>query len=88
LLQQSATGPYFLGEEFSLADVSLAPFIQRIHGFNVIVLDGYMFEAIKNSPRLAEFIKGILSRPTVQETYCGDEKYTSVLVERFGFSKQ
>lgn len=83
MLQQSATGPYFLGNEFSLADIAIAPFVLRINGFNKVALKGFEFEAVKSNPRLAEFIQGITSRPTVKETYVGDEQYLEVLAKRF-----
>lgn len=82
--QQSSTGPYFLGEQFSLADVALAPFILRLHAFLNAVLDNYEFEAVKNSSRLASFIEGLSTRPSAKETYVGDEKYVNILVTRFG----
>lgn len=87
MTQQSATGPYFLGEEFSLADIAIAPFVLRIHAFNKVILNDFHFEAVKSNPRLAEFIKGIISRPTVRETYAGDDKYIDVLAKRFGVTK-
>lgn len=88
MTQQSATGPYFLGEQFSLADIAIAPFILRILAFNKLILNDFHFDAVKSNPRLAEFIKGIISRPTVQETFVGDEKFVDLLVSRFGFTKE
>lgn len=87
LLEQSATGPYFLGEEFSLADVAIAPFILRIHAFNKVILKDFYFDAVKTSPRLAQFITGVLSRPSAQQTYVGDEKYFDILVSKFGVTR-
>ncbi|KAI7894971.1 thioredoxin-like protein [Mucor mucedo] len=87
LTQQSATGPYFLGEEFSLADIAVAPFVLRLYAFNKLILKGYEFEAVKSHSRLAEFIKGVTSRASVQETYAGDEKFVDVLVQRFGVTR-
>ncbi|CAO3639706.1 unnamed protein product [Mucor hiemalis] len=84
LNQQSSTGPYFLGEQYSLADVALAPFVLRLKALLRAVLNNYEFEAVKNSNRLTSFIEGISSRPSVQETYVGDEKYVNILVTRFG----
>ena len=85
--QQSATGPYFLGEEYSLADVAIAPFLLRINAYNQHILDGFKFEAVEKSPRFKSFIEGATSRPTVQETYIGDEKYAQLLKERFNIKK-
>lgn len=88
LTQQSATGPYFLGQQFSLADVALAPFVQRISALNKEFLGGFYFEAIKNSPRLGQWILGNLKRPSVQETYLGDEKFAEGLAKRTGLTRQ
>ncbi|KAI7907543.1 thioredoxin-like protein [Cokeromyces recurvatus] len=83
LVKESASGPYFLGEQFSLADIAIAPFIMRIFAFNKRYLNGYEFDAIKSSTRLAEFFKGITSRPSVKETYIGDEGYIEGLQKRY-----
>ncbi|KAI8073595.1 glutathione S-transferase [Thamnidium elegans] len=88
LTQQSATGPYFLGNEFSLADIAIAPFFLRILGFSKIYLKGYQFEALKTHPRLEEFIKGITTRPSVTETYVGDEEYIKRFSERYNLTKK
>ncbi|KAL9548454.1 hypothetical protein MBANPS3_005667 [Mucor bainieri] len=87
LLQQSKTGPYFLGEEYSLADVAIAPFVLRIHALLEHILDGYKFEAVQNNPRLHEFITGALQRPSVQETWFGDEKFIEAMSARFNLKK-
>jgi glutathione S-transferase len=83
LKQQSATGPYFLGEQFSLADIALAPFVLRTEAFTKLVLDGYKFDAIKNSPRLASFYEGVTSRPSAKETYYGDREYLTLAINKF-----
>ncbi|KAI8357277.1 glutathione S-transferase [Blakeslea trispora] len=83
LKQQSPTGPYFLGEEFSLADVAIAPFVMRIHALNTVFLDGLKLEAVTSSPRLTEFVKGVLTRPSVKDTWVGEEKLVEFLKKRF-----
>lgn len=83
MLQQSATGPYFLGDQYSLADIAIAPFILRINAFRKVALKGFEFDAVKANSRLAEFIEGISSRPTVQETYVGDKVFLEVMAKRF-----
>lgn len=88
LVQQSPSGPYFLGNEYSLADIAIAPFVARIKGFNKLFLDGYEFEALKKFPRLAEFFDGITDRPSFKETYCGDQAYIDVLIKKFNIAKQ
>ncbi|KAF1805323.1 thioredoxin-like protein [Mucor lusitanicus] len=87
LLQQSKTGPYFLGETYSLADVAIAPFVLRIHALLEHILGGYKFEAIQNNPRLHEFITGALQRPSTQETWIGDEKFIDAMSARFNLKK-
>lgn len=87
MLQQSKTGPYFLGDEYSLADVAIAPFVLRIHALLEQVLDGYKFEAIKSNPRLHEFISGALQRPSAKETWVGDEKFIEAMNTRFNLKK-
>ncbi|RCI04033.1 hypothetical protein CU098_004651 [Rhizopus stolonifer] len=83
LKQQSATGPYFLGEQFSLADVAIAPFVIRIHTINQTLLNGLELETVKSSPRLTEFIKALIARPSVQETWIGDKELVTFLQKRF-----
>ncbi|KAI8969183.1 glutathione S-transferase [Mycotypha africana] len=87
LMKQSEKGPYFLGEDFSLADIAIAPFLLRIFSFNDLFLDGYRFEAIESHPRLAQFIEGISSRPSIKDTYCGNEKYADILARKYNVKK-
>lgn len=88
LLQESSTGPYFLGEQFSLADIAIAPFVLRLYASatNFIARD-FEFEQVKESPRLAEFIKGITSRPSVQETFIGVDTYADTIGARFNLTR-
>lgn len=83
--QQAASGPYFLGEQYSLADIAIAPFYARVNAFNKLALDGHGFDAVKNSPRLAEFLNGITSRPSFQDSFLGDEKLIEFMKKRFNF---
>lgn len=87
LLHQSKTGPYFLGENFSLADAAIAPHYLRINALKKHLLDGFEFEAIKTNPRLAEFLNGIAERPSVKETFIGEEKFVELIQTRFNFKK-
>lgn len=84
-MEQSSTGPYFLGEQYSLADIAIAPFFGRLDAFNRLALKNDQFEAVKNSPRLAEFFEGILHRPSFKETFVGEDKFSSLLAARFSF---
>ena len=73
LERQSSTGPYFLGDDYSLADSAIAPFIARNLAINKGLLDGYIPKPITNKPRLQEFVNGILNCPSFKETYIGEE---------------
>ncbi|OBZ85474.1 Glutathione S-transferase omega-2 [Choanephora cucurbitarum] len=83
LKEQSATGPYFLGEEFSLADIAIAPFVFRIHAINNVLLDGLKLETVTSSSRLTEYIKGLLTRPSVKDTWIGEEELVGFMKKRF-----
>ncbi|OBZ85149.1 Glutathione S-transferase omega-1 [Choanephora cucurbitarum] len=83
LKKQSPTGPYYLGKDFSMADVAIAPFLIRIYATNKHL--GHTINAVKRSSRLGEFIEGNISRPSVQETWCGDEKLIHGLKAKYGF---
>ncbi|KAI9472167.1 MAG: thioredoxin-like protein [Benjaminiella poitrasii] len=85
LLQESATGPYFLGDQFSLADIAIAPFALRMNGFNRLCLKEFEFEAVKSCPRLTQFFDGLATRPSIQENYYGDEAYFELLDGLFHF---
>lgn len=88
LLQSSATGPYFLGEQFSLADAAIAPFLLRLYSVAHFIDKDYEFEQVKASPRLAEFFKGVKTKPSIQETYCGDEAYAEILQKKYSLTKR
>jgi glutathione S-transferase len=84
LRQQAASGPYFLGEQYSLADVAIAPFYARIRATNQFGWGVSDLEAVKSNSRLAEFLNGITDRPSFKDTYIGDETLTEMMKERFG----
>lgn len=81
--EQSPSGPYFLGDQFSIADIAIAPFALRILAVEKTILNGYTSETVKNSPRLSEFLQGIANRPSVKETYLGDKELFEALAKRF-----
>ncbi|CAO3664853.1 hypothetical protein G6F70_009203 [Rhizopus microsporus] len=87
LVQQSPTGPYFLGNEYSIADIAVAPLLARILAFHRLFLNGYEWEAVKKYPRLSEFIKGITERPSFKETYIGDEEFVNSFTAKFNITK-
>jgi hypothetical protein len=59
----------------------------RINALNKHFLDGFEFEAVKSNPRLAEFLAGIAERPSVKETFIGDEKFVEQIQARFNLKK-
>ncbi|KAI9497062.1 glutathione S-transferase [Zychaea mexicana] len=73
LLEQAPSGPYFLGSEYSLADIAIAPFVARQAATHKALLNGLEIEAVKKYPRLQEWLNGIVSRPTFKDTYPGDD---------------
>ncbi|KAI9270346.1 glutathione S-transferase [Phascolomyces articulosus] len=83
LLQQSPMGPYFLGQQYSLADIVIAPFASQLETTHKAFLSGIVQQEINQIkqcyPRLQEFIQGIVNRPSFKETYPGDE----LIIESF-----
>lgn len=70
-----------------MADIGIATFALRLYAVAHFIDKDFEFEQVNASPRLAEFFKGITSRPSVQETYCGDAAYIQIMQEKFGLSK-
>ncbi|CEP08342.1 hypothetical protein [Parasitella parasitica] len=87
LLQQAKTGPYFLGNDFSLADVAIAPHFLRIDALSKHFLNGFEFSAVKTNPRLAEFLAGIADRPSVKETFIGEDAFVEQIAARYNLKK-
>ncbi|KAI8381427.1 glutathione S-transferase [Radiomyces spectabilis] len=85
LLAQSSSGPYFLGNQLSLADIAVAPFAGRIAAFEKHLLNGYEHEAVKQSPRLAEWFKGLAELPSFKDTFFGDKNVVDGIVNRFNY---
>ncbi|KAI8062115.1 glutathione S-transferase [Gongronella butleri] len=83
LLEQAPTGPYFLGETYSVADIAFAPHIGRFLAFTKHFVNGYRPAAFESYPRVNEFVQGILSRPSFKESYLGDEEYAAFIKKRF-----
>ena len=86
LLEQAPTGPYFLGSQFSLADVAIAPFLIRQEATRKGFLNGVEVEAFTKYPRVKEWVEGILSRPSVKASYPGDEYINNATKNRMGIS--
>ena len=62
---QEIKGPYFLGDEFSLADVAIAPWIMR--DYVLSEHRGYSREAV--SPKWKAYCEAIEQRPSVSNTF-------------------
>ena len=86
LLEQAPTGPYFLGSQFSLADVAIAPFLIRQEATRKEFLNGIEIEAFTKYPRVKEWAEGILSRPSVKDSYPGDEYINGAFKNKWGIS--
>jgi glutathione S-transferase len=82
-LEQSSTGPFFLGEQFSYADAALAPFVTRMHAFDSKYLEGGKHEVIERSPRLKTYFQALINRPSVKGTYFGDEAFIEAMKTMF-----
>ncbi|KAI9261432.1 thioredoxin-like protein [Phascolomyces articulosus] len=87
LVEQSDSGPYFLGKEYSAIDIALAPFIFQIIFF-ARFLTGQNYKVLEELPRLRAYFDALLDNPVYKETaYLDDEKLAAVAAERFNVSK-
>ncbi|CDH59938.1 glutathione s-transferase c-terminal-likeprotein [Lichtheimia corymbifera JMRC:FSU:9682] len=84
LLEQAASGPYFLGDQYSLADIAIAPFLTRVLAVQKAYLKDIKFDVIDQSPRLQQFFEGLLTRSSHADTYCGDNYLIDGFVSRWG----
>ncbi|KAI9311862.1 glutathione S-transferase, partial [Dichotomocladium elegans] len=81
LVAQAPSGPYFLGDQYSLADIAIAPFAARLQAIEKHYLNDI---AVPRSRRVKEFFEGIISRPSAVATFCGDDTLIDMLVSRWG----
>ncbi|KAJ2957061.1 hypothetical protein NQZ79_g7169 [Umbelopsis isabellina] len=73
LLEQASEGPYFLGSEYSIADINIAPFVYR---FQLLVNKFLKDEGelqYNEYPRLKQFIEGVVERDSFKATIAPDE---------------
>lgn len=73
LLEQASEGPYFLGNEYSIADINIAPFVYR---FQILVNKFLKDEGevhYNEYPRLKQFIEGVVERDSFKATIAPDE---------------
>ncbi len=62
MLQQNG-GPWLMGEQFTLADIAVAPLIDRVEDLGL----EYLWE--ENHPGIAEWLRQIQARPAYKEAY-------------------
>ncbi|CAO3665072.1 unnamed protein product [Umbelopsis vinacea] len=75
LLEQAQEGPYFLGSEYSLADVNVAPFVYRLQFLlNRFFKEDGELEALGKYPRLKQFFAGITERESFKATIASNEQ--------------
>ncbi|KAI7849052.1 thioredoxin-like protein [Circinella umbellata] len=87
LLEQSSSGPYFLGSQYSAVDIALAPFVFQVSTFAKL-LTGKNFKVLDDLPRLRTFLDSIVNHPVCQETGTLDEeRFSNVAIERFGVTR-
>ncbi|OZJ01491.1 hypothetical protein BZG36_05590, partial [Bifiguratus adelaidae] len=67
--RSGSSGPFFLGEQFSLADVALAPFFARLH----ITLQEKQVWDIQAYPQVAAWSEALRNRESVKASWPGDE---------------
>ncbi|CAG8659098.1 6926_t:CDS:2 [Ambispora gerdemannii] len=70
LVKQSPTGPYFLGEAFSITDIAAAPFVARLNiSLEVGIIRGNIkIPTGEGYERYHQWAKSITSRKSVKET--------------------
>ncbi|CAO3595092.1 unnamed protein product [Absidia cylindrospora] len=86
LLEQSAEGPYFYGDKFSLVDIAIAPFAGRFNALLEMAFEkGYQFSSVQSSPRLAAYLNGIVDRPSFKDSYFGNQAFIDSMTRRFNF---
>jgi len=68
----SKTGPYFLGDQFSIADIAAVPFVDR---FQHTLRAFCGFDLLAESPRLAALYNNAITRPAVKQVIQDGEFY-------------
>ncbi|CAO3684855.1 unnamed protein product [Umbelopsis ramanniana] len=78
LLEQSPEGPYFLGNEYSIADINVAPFVFRLK-FLVkhFLKDEVELIDFTKYPRVEQFFAGITERDSFKATIASDEYFAT-----------
>ncbi|KAI8145283.1 glutathione S-transferase [Fennellomyces sp. T-0311] len=87
LVDQAPSGPYFLGTEYSAADIAIAPFVYLLTNF-VYYAAGRDYKVVDELPRLSEFLNDILENPTFKETCLETEDDLKARIgPRFGLTQ-
>ncbi|KAI9495213.1 thioredoxin-like protein [Zychaea mexicana] len=88
LLEQSPSGPYFLGTEYSSVDIALTPFISTMGTFTKF-LTGQDLTVLNELPRLRDYLSAVVEHPVSKETtFLDDEdKVNAVVTEHFKVTK-
>jgi glutathione S-transferase len=74
LLEQSEEGPYFLGKEYSIADINIAPFAYRLQLLiNHFFKDDAELIDFSKHPRVKEFLAAITERDSFKATIPSEE---------------
>ncbi|KAL1923203.1 uncharacterized protein VTP21DRAFT_9579 [Calcarisporiella thermophila] len=71
LLTKQSEGPYFLGKTFSCADICVTPFLSLI---SMLPEFGFEIPNDNDYARLNEYIKVLLTRPSVREVLPGKDE--------------
>ncbi|KAJ1914662.1 hypothetical protein H4219_004692 [Mycoemilia scoparia] len=77
LVQQSPEGPFFLGNQFSFAEIVVAPLVVRLIGIEYH--RGFKIPQTKEYARLNQWIKAFKAHPSIKESTAED----SVFIEGF-----
>ncbi|KAG2178414.1 hypothetical protein INT44_001566 [Umbelopsis vinacea] len=92
LLEQSQEGPYFLGQEYSIADINVAPFAYRL---KLLVAHFFKDEVelihFAKYPRVKEFLAGITERDSFKATIANEELFAQAYekaIERIAAAKK
>jgi len=72
-----AEGPFFLGDDFTMADIALAPWWQRM----CTVLRAYRKFDPSNCPRLQAWFEAVEARPSFQRTVVDPERLIEVFAD-------
>ena len=74
MLQESG-GPWLMGKQFTLADIAVAPLIDRQEDLGL----EYLWE--ENHPGVAEWLRLIQARPAYREAYCLGSRLSEIYPE-------